>query len=188
MDDDLDAMMIDVRANTQGFAADIAKMRSQFDTTLIDGFSRSGDVLERSLSGALRNGKLGFDDLKRAAINVLDDIAGRAMQAGMAQMGGAGGGLLSAGTSLLSSILGLPGRATGGNVAPNAAYLVGERGPEVFVPTAAGRIEQGASMAQPRDVRVSIHLTTPPGGTAAQNLQRSSRQVASAVRRALTAD
>jgi hypothetical protein len=34
----------------------------------------------------------------------------------------------------------LPGRANGGPVAANTAYLVGERGPEVFLPSAAGQI------------------------------------------------
>ena len=34
----------------------------------------------------------------------------------------------------------LPARANGGPVASNTAYLVGERGPEVFVPSASGQI------------------------------------------------
>jgi hypothetical protein len=34
----------------------------------------------------------------------------------------------------------LPGRANGGPVAANTAYLVGERGPEVFLPSASGQI------------------------------------------------
>lgn len=34
----------------------------------------------------------------------------------------------------------LPARANGGPVAANTAYLVGERGPEVFLPSAAGQI------------------------------------------------
>jgi hypothetical protein len=34
----------------------------------------------------------------------------------------------------------LPGRANGGPVAANTAYLVGERGPEVFMPSASGQI------------------------------------------------
>ncbi|HMO68140.1 MAG TPA: tail tape measure protein, partial [Novosphingobium sp.] len=37
-----------------------------------------------------------------------------------------------------------------------------------------------------RDVRVSIQVVAPPGGSTPQALQRSGRQVASAVRRALS--
>jgi hypothetical protein len=69
-------------------------------------------------------------------------------------------------------------------VAPGAAYLVGERGPELFVPTSAGRVEIPAA-APGRDVRVSIQIAPPRGADAPTALRRSSRQVASAVRRAL---
>jgi hypothetical protein len=40
----------------------------------------------------------------------------------------------------LPNIPGLPGRATGGPVGAGQAYLVGERGPEVFVPAQSGTI------------------------------------------------
>ncbi len=187
----VESLLIDVRANTQGFAADVAAMRGTFDGTLVDGFARAGDVLERGLLGAIRKGSLGFEDLQRVALRVLDGIAAQAMDTlfeamgvggkGGGSGGGAAGGLLG---GLLGAVLGLPGRATGGPVAPDRPYLVGERGPELFVPTSAGRVEPGAGPA--REVRVSIQVTTPRGSDAPQALQRSSRQVASAVRRALT--
>ena len=94
------------------------------------------------------------------------------------------GGLLGGAGGLLGSVLGLPGRATGGNVAPGSAYLVGERGPELFIPTSAGRIDNGSG-GSGRDVRVSINLNAPAGSSSPETLRRSSRQLASAVRRAL---
>jgi hypothetical protein len=54
----------------------------------------------------------------------------------------------------------------------------------VFVPTAAGRIETGGGAAG-SDVRVAIQLAVPRGVAAPTALQRSSRQIASAVRRSL---
>lgn len=191
MTDPVDSLLIDVRANTQAFAADVAAMRGTFDTTLVDGFGRAGEVLERGLLGAIRKGSLGFEDLQKIALRVLDSIAAKALdglfdEIGGSAKGGSGaggfGGLLS---GLLGSVLGLPGRATGGPVAPDRPYLVGERGPELFVPTSAGRVEAGPGPA--REVRVSINVVTPRGSDSPQALQRSSRQVASAVRRALTA-
>ena len=190
MPDPVDSLLIDVRASTQGFAEDIAVMRGSVDGTLVDGFARAGQVLERGLLGALSKGSIGFDDLRRVALKVIDEIASRALD-GLFKSGGAGGGgggiggLLNLG-SLFGSILGLPGRATGGPVSPGRGYLVGERGPELFVPTSAGRVEASAAgQRAPRDVRVAINLSAPPGSTAPQALQRSTRQVASAVRRAL---
>lgn len=186
MDEDMESLLIDVRAGTQGFAQDMAAMRASFDGTLVDGFERAGGVLERGLLGAIRRGGIGFEDLRRIALRALDDIAAQAVQglfsgSGSASGGGIGG-LLDLG-GLAGAVLGLPGRATGGPVAPNRGYLVGERGPELFVPGSAGRVEPLAS--GPREVRVSINVAAPQGVTAPQALQRSSRQIASAVRRAL---
>jgi hypothetical protein len=189
MDDEVESLLIDVRASTQGFAQDVATMRATFDTTLVDGFSRAGSVLERGLLGAIRRGGLGFEDLRRIALRALDDIAAQAARSLFATpaSGGGLGGLLDLG-KLAGSILGLPGRATGGPVTPGRGYLVGERGPELFVPTSAGRVEASAAPGRPRDVRVAISVATPPGNSAPQALQRSSRQVASAVRRALASN
>ena len=78
MADPVDTLLVDIRANTQGFAQDVARLRATFDGTLVDGLSRAGGVLERSLTGALRRGSLGFEDLRRVALGVLDAIALRA--------------------------------------------------------------------------------------------------------------
>lgn len=274
MTDPVDTLMIDLRANTQGFAQDVAAMRGSFDGQLLDGFAKAGDMLERGLLSALRKGSLGFEDLKRIAFNVIEQISAQAIRAlfaaspqggsgsgglggligsllGGSGLGGGGGGggsglgglvgsiigtisggsgqgqdttglggligtILGSGSprdssggldgligalagigtaaspaqstgglgALVGAIMGLPGRATGGPVSPERPFVVGERGPELFVPTSAGRIE--AALPQPpRDVRVAITIAAPPGTSAPQALQRSSRQVASAVRRAL---
>lgn len=188
MTDNFEELVIDVRARTDGFANDVEAMRRSMDGSLLEGFNRAGNVLERGLLSALRSGSLGFDDLKRVAFGALNEIASFALQMGLNNLfGGAGGGSGGLGAMLgqsVGALFGLPGRATGGPVAPGRAYLVGERGPEVFVPTAAGRVETG--MAAPgRDVRVAIQVAVPRGQAAPTAMQRSSRQIASAVRRAL---
>lgn len=192
MDEDIDELLIEVRAGTRGFAADVAEMRGTFDSTLLQGFDKAGSVLERSLLGAIRKGGIGFEDLARTALQVMDRIAAQALQSGIGNLfgqnkgasGGSGiGGLLG---GALGAIFGLPGRATGGPVSPGRGYLVGERGPELFVPTSAGRVEpnRGAQSSQ-RDVRVSIQLAAPKGTSAPAAMRRSSRQVASAISRSL---
>ena len=62
------------------------------------------------------------------------------------------------------------------------SYVVGERGPELFVPSSGGRIEQVAGRG--RDVRVAIAIQS-PAPSDPQVLRQSSRQVARAVRAAL---
>ncbi|MFT6473068.1 tail tape measure protein [Qipengyuania profunda] len=190
MDDEIDELIVAVRADTQGFAADMRAMRSEFDTTVLGGFERAGKVLERGLLSAIRQGSLGFDDLQRVAAGVLDQIAAQALRLGLDSLfGGSGGGdgLGNLVGGALGALFGLPGRATGGLVAPERPYLVGERGPELFVPASAGRVEASVPHGQARpDVRVAINLAAPRGTAVPVALQRSSRQVASAVRRALS--
>lgn len=187
MDEDIEELRVQVRADTQGFRAEMAALRGNFDATLVEGFAGAGNVLERGLLSALRKGRLGFEDLRRTALGALGDIAAQAVQAGIGTGFAApagGGGLAQLLGGAAGALLGLPGRAAGGPVAPGSAYLVGERGPEVFVPTSAGRVE-AAGGGKPRDVRVSIRLAAPRGSTAPVALQRSARQVASSVARAL---
>ncbi|WP_298305978.1 tail tape measure protein [uncultured Erythrobacter sp.] len=187
MDDYFEELVIDVRATTDGFNADLQSVSSAVDSNLISNFDRAGSVLERGLLSAVRRGSLGFDDLQRVAFRTMDSIAARAITSGIGSIfnGSASGfgGLLG---QTFGSLLGLPGRATGGPVSPGRGYLVGENGPELFVPTSSGRIaaNQGTTAAG-RDVRVAIQLATPRGTAAPTAMRRSSRQVASAVRRAL---
>lgn len=184
MDDEIEPLLIEVRASTEGFRRDLEAMRGTVDGTLVDGFARAGNVLERGLLGAIRRGSLGFDDLKRVAMQTLNEIAAQAVSAGIGNLfAGGGGGLGVLLTGAIGALLGLPGRATGGNVSPGAAYVVGERGAEVFVPTSAGRVETAS--VPTREVKVSIQLNPPRGADAPVALRRSSRQVASSIRRAL---
>src|SRR5439155_6566660 len=132
-------------------------------------------------------GKIGFDDLKRVALSAMAEIAQASLRSLFSSSGGAGSGGLGAGIlnglgSLITGLLGSPGRASGGPVSAGRGYVVGERGPELFVPSTSGRIEHVGSGA--RDVRVAIAIQT-PASSDPQVLRQSSRQVARAIRSAL---
>ncbi len=193
MDEEIDRLLVSVRADTKGFARDVADMRGQLEGPFGQGVERVGSLIESTLTRAIRTGKLGFDDLKRVALSVLADIASASIRGGLNSLFGGSGsggqqggtqGLINAGAQILSSLLGSPGRATGGPVSPGRAYMVGERGPELFVPTASGSIAANGGGGGARDVRVSISVNA-PAGSAPETLARSSRQVARAVRAAL---
>ncbi|NML89995.1 MULTISPECIES: tail tape measure protein [unclassified Sphingobium] len=178
MDEEIDNLVVRVRADTQGFARDVEAMRGELEGPLAGGAERAGRRIEQGLLRAVRTGQFGFEELKSIALRVLDDIAASALRAGMNSIGGDGGLI-----GLAASALGLPGRATGGPVAPGRAYVVGERGPEVFVPTASGQVvPHGGGGA--RDVRVNIAVQG-QGADNARLLARSARQVARAVRGAI---
>ena len=192
--DQTQSLMIDVRANTQGFEQDLATMRGSFDNTLVAGFTQAGAVLDTGLATALQRGSLGFASLRSTALGALSDVAAQANNSLYSAVSADGGLASSVGMSslvglstLMSTVLGLPGRATGGPVSPGQPYLVGENGPEMFVPTSAGAVApNGGAGGGGRDVNVAISITAPTPSSTPQSLQRSGRQVASAVRRALT--
>lgn len=184
MDEEIERLVVSVRADTSGFARDVRAMRGELDGGLGTGAERAGRSIETALLRAVRTGKLGFEELKSVALSAMSQIAGGAIRAGIGSL--FGGGVQGAATAVLGSVLGLPGRATGGPVVPGGAYRVGERGPELFVPTSSGRIEAPAA-GWVREVRVAISINAPAGGDAPQMLARSSRQVARAVRQALLA-
>lgn len=178
MDEEIDRLVVSVRADTTGFRRDVADIRAALDGPLATGADAAGRGIENALLRAVRTGKLGFEDLKKVALNALGDIAASALSGGLnAIFGGAGSG--SGVGGLLGTLLGLPGRATGGPVSPGRAYVVGERGPELFVPTSSGAISASPGQAG-RDVRVAISISA-PGNDQPQALARSSRQIARAV-------
>jgi len=188
MDEEIETLVIGVRADTSGFSRDIASMRAELEGPLAHGLERAGRALESALTRAIVTGKFGFEDLRRVALSVLADIARQAVAAGLDALLGRGGGAAGGGGGaggLLAGLLGLPGRATGGPVSGGRGYIVGERGPELFVPTAAGRIEAaGGGVGAVRDVRITVNVHGGQGASP-ERMARSGRQVARAVRSAL---
>ena len=91
--------------------------------------------LNRAIDDFVDNGKFSFKDFTNS---VLRDMA-------KIQMKAAAANLLSSGGSLLSGLFG--GRAIGGPVQANEPYVVGERGPELFVPATAGNIVPNNNMS-----------------------------------------
>jgi len=183
MDEEIERLVVSVRADSGAFARDVAEMRASLEGPLAAGVDRAGRAIEGALLRAVRTGRFGFEDLRKVALSVLGEIAAAAMRGGGGGAGaGAGASLAGLAGQLLGGLFGLPGRATGGPVAPGRAYVVGERGPELFVPTASGRVETGVRGA--REIRLSITVNA-PAGAEPRALAASSRQVARAVRSAL---
>ena len=185
MDQEIERLVVSVRADTAAFRRDVSAMRGELEGPLVAGAGRAGRLIDNALARAITTGKLGFDDLKRVASAAMAEIAQASLRALFRPTnggGGAGAGLLNGLSSLIAGLVGAPGRATGGPVAAGRGYLVGERGPELFVPSSGGRIENLARGG--RDVRVSIAVQT-PAPSDPQVLRQSSRQVARAIRSAL---
>lgn len=124
-------------------------------------FERAGDRIARALGAAANGGEAAF---KRMAKVILEEFAKIALQRIFTQ----GGGKLDF----------FGGRAAGGPVHRGGAYLVGERGPEVFVPRQSGEIVTGGAGA----VNVHFHLGA---GADANGIARHQGQIAAAIARAV---
>lgn len=189
MADEIETLLVNVRADTNVFARDVAVMKAELAGPFAAGADQAGRMLENALVRALRTGKLGFEDLKRVALSAMAEIASAAIHTGLDSIfagGGKGGGasgLASLFANLFAAFASAPGKAIGGPVSPGRPYLVGERGPEYFVPTTSGRIETPRGH-DGRDIRLTVNVIAPTGSEA-QALRASSRQVARAVRQAL---
>lgn len=129
-----------------------------------DAFGRAGASLARSLTRAASDGELSLAELARAVLTAVNAAAG------------ARGGGLSAAVAQVVGGLFSGARAGGGPVTSGGAYLVGERGPEVFRPSGAGVIEPAMAPGVTVNVRVD-------GGAA--GLMRSEAQIARSLARAV---
>ncbi|ADG09500.1 phage tail tape measure protein [Caulobacter segnis] len=156
-----DLSAVPARAAEAAAALDALKAPAERAARSIDdAFARAGASLVRSLSRAASDGQVSLAELARAVLGA----AGAALK---------GGGLTEA---LSKSFAGA--RADGGPVLPGGAYLVGERGPEVFRPASTGSIEPVSGGG----VSVTINVQ----GGEAQGLIRSDAQIAQALARAVS--
>jgi hypothetical protein len=130
-----------------------------------DAFGRAGEGLSRSLARAAADGEISLAELARAVLAAVNAAAGA----------GRGGGLSDAIAQAVQTIF-AGSRSDGGPVMGGGAYLVGERGPEVFRPSGDGVVEPAAVAGVTVNVRMD-------GGAPA--LLRSEAQIAQVLARAV---
>ena len=128
-----------------------------------DAFGKAADGLARSLARAAADGEITLAELARAVLSVANGAGGSSS--------GLSGAIAHAVSGLFSG-----SRADGGPVVGGGAYLVGERGPEVFRPRGSGTIEAAAGGA----VTVNVSI-----GGGVPSLLRSEAQIAQMLARAV---
>ena len=106
--------------------------------------------LETALDNFVQTGKLSFGDLARSIIGDLIKIQLKAqavsMFKGLSSLfgfgggGGGGSGMFTGSTGAVGGSIHIGARASGGDVAGGAPYLVGEQGPELMIPKSSGTV------------------------------------------------
>lgn len=72
-------------------------------------------------------------------------------------------------------------RASGGNVMQGVPYLVGERGPEMFVPNSGGNILSNGSSSSGKPINIVMNINATDAGS----FQKSKNQIISELARAV---
>lgn len=106
-------------------------------------YASIGNTITTGIVDSLTAAVDGTKELADVASDVLRNVANILIQFGVQSfLGGLGGGNKD---SIFTKLFG-GGRANGGPVSSNRSYLVGERGPELFVPKSSGTIVPNGSL------------------------------------------
>ena len=100
-------------------------------------FERFTTGFEDAIVSLVTNGKFSFKDFANSIIADFARIQARKALTSFMSNATPGGSVIGSLFNFGKSLFGL---ANGGNVTPGSPYVVGERGPELFMPSSAGRI------------------------------------------------
>ena len=138
-----------------------------------------GKTIGDGITSAIKGVVQGTQSLGQAAMNVLNSISNKLLDAGInALLGGVFGG------SSIGKFLGF-GKAAGGHVQRGEAYPVGERGPEIFVPSGGGRIVPNNGIGGNTTINVSVDASGSSVEGEGQNAGELGRMLASAIQQEL---
>ena len=145
---------IDQETKAKERAAEAAKHAKEAEDKWIEMRQQAGDAVASAFERAIMEG----ENLREVFAGLLQDLARMIFQKMVFDqisnaIGGPGG--------LIASIVG--GKAMGGSVSSGNAYMVGERGPEVFVPKVPGTIVPNRSSGGSGGVVISSVVNAAPG-------------------------
>lgn len=139
-------------------------------------------TIAQGMTQALKDVVKGTESLRDVAMNLLNnvlnkviDIAMNMAMFGVASGTGTGGGLLGGLFNLGKTA---PGRAAGGSVMGGSPYVVGEKGPELFVPGRSGTIVPNSSMG---GGSTNVVVNVSAGGSNVEGDQQGAKQLGQAV-------
>lgn len=150
----------------------VDKYMSKFDQS-IDTVSKSTKKLGKDWQNILSNIKLGITDAIMQARTWADVLRGVAQQ--IARL------LVTKYISepIVQGIEGIMGKASGGPVMAGTPYIVGEKGPELFVPNTSGSIVPNSSLSSAGAGVVNIYQEISVSGSGDRELQMKLEQAAS---------
>ena len=146
------------RSMTAGFNTYAATIKTELDM-MADNFASAFQHMEDAMFQFVTTGKLNFKDL---FTSIASDFLRSGVKSVLSNMFKTGGG--AGGDNPLSSWLGF---ANGGQPPLNTPSIVGERGPEIFVPKQAGTIIPNHAMGGGQTANITFQVNSLDPSTAA---------------------
>jgi TP901 family phage tail tape measure protein len=149
-------------------------------TKLTDAFTQVKDGFLNIFEGAFKELKGGFGGFFKSIMQGFDELLiGIATKFLASKLTDLLFSLVPGGTGFLSKVTagGLSGKAVGGPVSMGESYLVGERGPEMFVPSRSGRIVPNHQLAGAGGGGGNIYLTQNISVQDATGLHKAQSQI-----------
>ncbi len=162
---ELETLIVRIEADSKPLQSALGTLSRDADRSM-GAIARMGDRIGTSFASAAVRG----ENLGQILRGLMQDLANTTLRETV---------INPLGDFLGSAIGSLFGRATGGSVSAGTPYLVGERGPEVFVPDGAGRIDPqaaGSSSASGVNVNFSIDARGADAG-AAERLRQAAADI-----------
>lgn len=144
-----------------GVESQIAQLDAAFSTTAAGINETFFSSIEQGFKDLASGAKEPMDVLRSVVTNTLSSIADMLLKSALqsmfaSSMGGAGGGL---GGAVMSFFGGF--RAAGGDTAAGTAYVVGEKGPELWFSGANGKVVSNADIQRALSAPVSRQMMSP---------------------------
>jgi lambda family phage tail tape measure protein len=166
---------------TRGFlkvGQGIRDMASASEKVVTDAFGN----MEDAVVGFVKTGKLDFSGLVDSMLEDMTRLLMKQAMNGLFGSFGSGGGGVSGLVGGIGSMLGFAG---GGDPPVGQPSIVGERGPEIFVPKTAGTVMPNTSMS-PQQIKV-VNVQNPKDAVSAMNSADGERVILNVLHRNRTA-
>ena len=164
----------------------------KFNKELEAGFRSAGESLSKSLASSIVKGKGLMSSFKNFFDSILEQMLQKIIQTQLMDPlmnslfggGGMGGGFMGGGGGFMSSILGpigslfgIPGMARGGVPSTNSPTLVGEKGPELFMPGTTGRVIPNNDLAGGGETTVQFNINAVDSRSGTEFILEQKKQI-----------
>ena len=180
--------MKDIAENAEGAANNIKKTNNELNKTpeltdkiktdaehIKEKWKEIGDTVKSDVTGSIKEAIKGGQSLGQSMTNILSSIADKALDVAlnMALWGSSGtGGMLG---GLFTSIF---GSAQGGTIGRGNPRIVGERGPEIFIPHSSGEVVPNHRLGGGSNVTVNVDAK---GNSQVEGNEEKAKQLGSAI-------